>query len=64
MNVDNTKFMIGVKGAGGNVRFLKPIPLELSKDDAIELAAWICCLIDPEGQRVQTMITKILHEQE
>jgi hypothetical protein len=60
-DVDNFKFMVGVRGK--YVVFLKPVPLELSREDAIELAAWIIALTDPTGERTMASVTKIFEEE-
>lgn len=53
-------FFIGARGQ--NVVFLKSLPQDMHKDVAIELAAWIIALADPDGTKTMAAVTKILGE--
>jgi hypothetical protein len=54
------KFFVGVQG--DSVGFLMPIPTRMSKEDAVEFAAWIIALADPLAEDADSLFHKKLTE--
>lgn len=43
------KFLVGV-GPGDKISILKPLVLSMTREDALNLAAWLVALADEEGR--------------
>jgi hypothetical protein len=53
--MDNFKFMVGLQA--GKVVIMRPPVQPLSKDEALELAAWLCLLAgDVDCERVKALM--------
>lgn len=57
--MDNFKFMVGARA--DRVCFLRPVPPEVSREDALELAAIIVAMFDHEG-RVPLMVEEFRNQ--
>lgn len=42
------RFLVG--GGALKIIFVKPVPREITKDDALNLAAWLVALADDDGK--------------
>ena len=49
----NNRFLVSI--GGGHIVFLKPVPLKISNDDALNLAAWLVALADDDGKFAQVL---------
>lgn len=52
------EFLIGMQGE--TVVFIRPVPQQLTRQQAITLAAWLTVIADPSGQLVKSQIEDIL----
>ncbi len=55
------KFLIGVNVAGDIVQFLRPVPGLLSRNEALNLAAWIVALTDPTHEEFNRKLAEVEH---
>ena len=51
------KFLVRVHGIGDEIEFYRPVPLKISKDDAVNLAAWLIIFAD-----IQEEVLKLVSE--
>jgi len=53
------KFLVGVQGPHITVGNLVGHPAHLSKEEALNLAAWLVSLADPLGEQFQQMLEAV-----
>jgi hypothetical protein len=56
VNIDNTRWMVA--GHGDKFAILK-LNVEMSRDDALNLAAWLVALADPSGDEFEQYLEVI-----
>ena len=55
------KHMVGAQGDGSHICFGKP-PVRITKEDALELAAWIVAIADPAMEEFPRKLALLIGE--
>lgn len=53
------EFLIGMTADGKTIQLLRPIPRQMTKDQALTLAAWIVAIADPTGQQFEAKLQEV-----
>lgn len=51
------RFFVGLQA--GNIVFLRPVPVRITKDQALNLAAYLVSMVDPEGEEFKKVLEAI-----
>ena len=59
----NNEFFVGSRGtpetAGQKVFMVRPVVGEITRDQALNLAAWIVAVADPEGEDFRKLLEEV-----
>ena len=53
------EFLIGIAPASGVVTFMLPLPQQLTREQAIALAAWLVVIADPMREKFDDLVEEI-----
>jgi hypothetical protein len=53
------KFFVSMHAASGDIAFLRPVPMQLKRADALLLAAYLVSMADPLGDEFAKVLTAV-----